>query len=122
MIDWVISAVSVHIQRLRRGERDGLHPDRVDLCEAAEFAVVRAVYGVVEVGRRTSVVTRETLVIRCQRTFGIQRPAKWKMGLFADRAQCLICDQPCAQSIRMIVFPDKKTLRQKSPLYTTDNR
>lgn len=102
MIDRIISAVSVHIQRLRRGERDGLHPDRIDLHEAAEFAVVRAVYGVVEAGRRTSVVTREASIIRCQRAFGVQGGAEGEVNLLIGPAIRLISYKPCPKMIRVI--------------------
>ena len=102
MIYWVVRAVSVQVECLGRGERDGTHPDRVDLREAALFAVVRAVDGVVEAGRRTSVVTREASIIRCQRAFGVQGGAEGEVNLLIGPAIRLISYKPCPKMIRVI--------------------
>ena len=59
MVDWIVDAVSIEIQRLRTLKTGGTHPNGVDLGESSLLWVVVAVDGVVEAGIQATVVAGE---------------------------------------------------------------
>lgn len=100
MIDWIVDAVSIEIQRLWTCETSRTHPDGVDLGEAALLWVVVAIDGVVEAGGGATIVGSESFIRWTGPATGwwrlIQGSAERQRSLFEVSCVLRICYQPGA--------------------------
>lgn len=62
VVDWIVGAVSIEIHRLRTAKTGRLHPDWINLGEAALLRVIVAVEGVVEACDCAAIVGGESFI------------------------------------------------------------
>src|SRR5436309_2139974 len=75
VVDWVICAICIKIQRLRASETNDRHTCRIDLRKPSLLRVVMTIVRIVQSGSGTAIMGREPS-ISCAGGFSIDRSSK----------------------------------------------